>query len=514
MNKNLSTGFSMPGSLYPNQETSREKWAYTPHLPRLVCLIIWLGLLLGSALTFQVNAQEVNLNVLGTFRTGVFDEGTAEISAYDAGSQRIFFTNADANTVVILDASNPTNPTEIATIDLSAFGGGVNSVAVYEGLVAVAVEADVTQDPGSVVFFDVDGNFLNQVTAGALPDMVTFTPDGSKVLTANEGEPSGDYSVDPEGSITIIDLSNGVANATVSTADFTSFNNQFIDLRSVGIRLFGLNASVAQDLEPEYIAVSPDALPPLLPSRKTMPLAVVDIASATVTALVPLGTKDHSLPGNGIDASDRDNAINIANWPVNGYYMPDAIAAYQANGQTYLVTANEGDAREYDGLEEEARVNSIPLDPAAFPNAAELQRDASLGRLNITNVNGISQSKIFSATLTGDQEVPPVSTSAKGIAELRLNQEGTALSYKIIVYGLDFGPITGQEPQTEDTGDDVVMMHIHNGMRGMNGPVVLVFACPTRMMTIWKSPSMIMDQPPSPAFGMPMITVASRCLTL
>lgn len=110
--------------------------------------------------------------------------------------------------------------------------------------------------------------------------------------------------------------------------------------------------------------------------------------TVSVTAILDLGLKDHSLPGNGIDASDRDNAINIANWPVFGMYQPDAIASYEVGGQLYLVTANEGDARDYEGFAEEARVNSLTLDPEVFPNAEELQANANLGRLTVTNVNG------------------------------------------------------------------------------------------------------------------------------
>ena len=61
-------------------------------------------------------------------------------------------------------------------------------------------------------------------------------------------------------------------------------------------------------------------------------------------------------------------------------YQPDAIAAYEVSGQTYLVTANEGDARDYDGWSEEVRVADLTLDETAFPNAKELQSDGALGR--------------------------------------------------------------------------------------------------------------------------------------
>ena len=336
-----------------------------------------------------------DLNLLGSYNTGIFDEGAAEISSYDPGSNRLFFTNADDNSVVILDLSHPSSPTEVITIDMDPYGGGVNSVDVYLGLVAVAVEADPKTDPGSVVFFDVDGNFINSVEAGALPDKLTFSPDGSKVIVANEGEPSDDYTVDPEGSVSIIDVSgdiSAISSAQVSTADFTSFNGQEASLIADGVRIFGPGATAAQDIEPEYITVSPDGSTAYVTLQENNAIGVIDIATATVTDIFPLGYIDHSLAGNELDASDDDGMINIRNWPVRGLFMPDAIASYEVNGTTYLVTANEGDAREYeyevDGEDvvafiDESRIEDIELDPSIFTEA-DLQTDAKLGRLNIT----------------------------------------------------------------------------------------------------------------------------------
>ena len=55
---------------------------------------------------------------------------------------------------------------------------------------------------------------------------------------------------------------------------------------------------------------------------------MVDLRSARVTALHPLGAKDHSEPGNGIDTSDRDDSITIRQVPVSGLYLPDGITPY------------------------------------------------------------------------------------------------------------------------------------------------------------------------------------------
>ncbi|OAB62341.1 hypothetical protein AY599_14510 [Leptolyngbya valderiana BDU 20041] len=236
----------------------------------------------------------IELKAIGTFRTGIIDESAAEIVAHDPATQRLFVVNANSASVDVLDISTPSNPTKLFDIDATALGAGANSVAVANGIVAVAIENADTQAPGLVAFYDVNGNLLNSVTVGALPDMVTFTPDGTRVLVANEGEPNDEYTIDPEGSISIIDISAGVENATVSTADFQAFNSRLAELRDKGVRIFGPNASVAQDLEPEYIAVSPTGDKAFVALQENNAFAVVDIASSTVEDVLPLGFKDHS----------------------------------------------------------------------------------------------------------------------------------------------------------------------------------------------------------------------------
>ncbi len=242
----------------------------------------------------HVQAQDLELMPQSTFETGIFDEGAAEIVSYDRATSRLFFTNADANTIGILDISDPTNLTLVTNIDISTYGAGVNSCAFSNGILAVAVEADPVTDAGSVVFFNADGEFQAAVTVGALPDMVAFTPDGTKLIVANEGEPNDDYTIDPQGTISIIDLAGGVAAATVSTADFTAFDDKRASLINRGIRIFGPDASVSQDLEPEYITVTPDNTTALVALQENNALAVVDIASATVVDILPLGYKDHN----------------------------------------------------------------------------------------------------------------------------------------------------------------------------------------------------------------------------
>ena len=349
---------------------------------------------LGLAVCTTAGAQPslssgLSLKLIGQHRTGVFDDGAAEIVAHDPRNQRLFAVNASAASVDVMDINDPANPTLIGTIDATALGNSANSVAVHKGIVAVAIEAGDKQAPGVVAFYDATSlALLNSVEVGALPDMVTFTPNGRYLLVANEGEPDDAYAVDPEGSVSIVDLRYGVANAQVRTAGFDAYNDMADELRAKGVRIFGPGASVAQDLEPEYIAVSQDSRRAWVSLQEANALALIDIRRAKVIDILPLGTKDHSQAANALDASNRDGAINITTWPVKGMYQPDAIASYCFRGRTYIVTGNEGDSRDYDGFSEEARVKDLVLDPVAFPDAASLQEDENLGRLNITTTLG------------------------------------------------------------------------------------------------------------------------------
>lgn len=353
-------------------------------------LVPLLTILIAVGITDTAGADDetIELNPIGTFESGLFDQSAAEIVAYDPETQRVFIVNAQAAGIDVIDISVPSTPALVTMIDVRPFGAKANSVAVHDGVVAVAAENEITQDPGQVVFFDTDGQFLSAVTVGALPDMLTFTRNGNWVLVANEGEPNDAYSVDPEGSVSIIDVSDGAANVTqsdVRTADFTKFNNEPLD---PSIRIFGPNATVAQDLEPEFITTSHDSKTAWVTLQENNAIGILDIRAGKFTELVGLGFKDHSIAGNGFDASNRDGRINIRPWPTRGMFQPDAIASYRLKGDTFLVTANEGDSRDFAGFSEEERVKGLLLDPVAFPNASALQDEAALGRLKVTAANG------------------------------------------------------------------------------------------------------------------------------
>ena len=167
---------------------------------------------------------------------------------------------------------------------------------------------------------------------GALPDMVTFTSDGNTILAANEGEPDDDYQIDPEGSVSVINIAD-INRPIVQTATFTDFNSQKQNLIDAGVRIFGQKAdgtmsTVAEDVEPEYISISEDNQTAYVSLQENNAIAIVDIASATISDIQPLGAKDHSLEGNELDVSNDDGKINITTWPIMGMYMPDAIDTY------------------------------------------------------------------------------------------------------------------------------------------------------------------------------------------
>lgn len=295
-----------------------------------------------------VTPDSITLNYLGRYSANIFGASAAEIPAFDPVNQRIFIVNAQKGAVDVLNAADPTNPVLLQelTVESITEGAVVNSIAYKGGYLAVAVEAPTKTDNGWVALFDATSlEMLGYEQVGAQPDMVTFTPDGEYVLTANEGEPSTDYQIDPVGSISILGVSEGQL-VEVRTAGFSAFNTQADALRSAGVRIYGPNASVEQDLEPEYIAISSDSGTAWVSLQENNALAKVDIATATVTDILPLGYKDHGTAGNGLDVSDSDDAINIDTWPgVLGMYQPDSIAAYEVDGETLLVTANEGDSR-------------------------------------------------------------------------------------------------------------------------------------------------------------------------
>lgn len=327
-------------------------------------------------------STSVNFQYRSTINVG--GEGSAEISAYDPSTKKLFIVNVEVPQISVYSLNDLDNPVEEAPISVSSYGSP-NSVAVNNGVLAVAVEATVKQDPGFILVYNTDDQTLiNDYTVGALPDMVTFTKNGQIILSANEGEPNDDYTVDPNGTVSIINLKND----EVTTLDFTAFNGQEAALEAQGFRVFGPNATLAQDVEPEYITVSENSRIAWVSLQENNGIARINIRTKTIEEIYPLGFKDYSLPENSLDASDGDGVKELKNWPVFGMYQPDALVSAKIKGKDYIFSANEGDARDYDGFSEEERIEDLTLDASIFPPGDDLQTDLNIGRLEVTTELG------------------------------------------------------------------------------------------------------------------------------
>lgn len=340
--------------------------------------------------TIPAPSNALTLNLLASFSNTVTGANSAEIVAHDPTIQRLYIANSIGAKLDVVDFVNPSSPVLLYSVPINTYGN-INSVAVFNGTVAAAIENSNPQDSGKVVFFNQDGVFISQVKTGMMPDMITFNHSGTKVLTANEGEPNAAYTNDPDGSVTIVDISGGVSSVTqsnVAHATFTVYNGQEASLKAQGIRIYGPGANTAKDFEPEYVAVSKDDTRAWVTLQENNAVVEINIATASVTAIRPLGTKNHNLLNNGMDMSNTTKGINISNFPVKGFYLPDAIATYTVGGINYIITANEGDARAYAGFSEEVRISAANMDATKFPLATELKNNSVIGRLNITNQSG------------------------------------------------------------------------------------------------------------------------------
>lgn len=305
-------------------------------------------------------------------------EGAAEIVAYQASKKWIYAINSSGDEAVVniiptdtFDTAalvqdnegivSATNLTSAITLTLNDnTPGDANSIAIDENnqMLAVAMAAKNVGEAGQIAFYDISGDtpaFIKNVPAGFLPDMVTFNHDGTKVVVANEGEPNGDYSIDPEGSVSIINIVEGVVADTATNIDFTTYNSQQAELESDGFVFANptgrtingnvINTTVAMDLEPEYVSISKDNKYAYVSIQENNGLAIINLEDNSVE-LKSLGFKDWS--NLQIDASDKDGGVNFKSYPgLYGMYQPDTISSFSWKGANFIVSANEGDAREY-----------------------------------------------------------------------------------------------------------------------------------------------------------------------
>lgn len=321
-----------------------------------------------------------------------FDTSAAEIVNYDACTDKLYVVNAQAKRVDVLSLNESSAPSQTDFIDLTDAGtsagieiGAANSVAVFNGLVAVAIENNNKQEDGLIALYRSDDlSLITTFKTGALPDMVGFSKDGRYIATANEGEPNSDYSIDPEGSVTLVDLSKGINNADVTQIGFGEFDGVRSDELPKAVRISGPNASIVQDLEPEYLTFA-DNGKIYVALQENNAMAIIDPQSQSVEKIVALGEKSWS--NSKLDASNKDKIIgNLKSYPqLVGLYMPDTLDSYSVNGKTYIVSANEGDGREY-GF----KTTQAECDQAGFM----WDEDDYQGTPDYTNVKGSCLSHI------------------------------------------------------------------------------------------------------------------------
>ncbi|MFZ4524956.1 MAG: choice-of-anchor I family protein, partial [Chlorobium sp.] len=379
----------------------------------------------------------------------------AEISAFDAASGRLFVTSFSGLQVVSVDEH--LQMTLLGTISIGI--NDLNSVAVKNGIVAVAVAAADKTQQGSVYFLNADGDIssptmtLGSVRVGANPDMLTFSADGKTVLVANEGEMAS-LTSNPEGSVSIIDLSNGAAAATVKTASFTAFNTKFAELRAEGVRLFD-GITVANDLEPEYISISPDGKTAFVTLQENNAIGILDIATATFTDIVPLGFK--SWLGLPLDGSDKDGYKPSTTLPVFGQYMPDGIGSFTGNdGKTYYIIANEGDDRSDFMSPDAVKLKDIgtyvdqtsgknfSLDPELIEKYGNLLSTSAIGNLRISLAPGNN------GDIDGDGVIEQIQAYGARSFSI-LNADGTIVfdsGSQIEQFAASTGPFNSSDPST------------------------------------------------------------------
>lgn len=358
------------------------------------------------------------MTLTGRYQSSSTGEGAAEIVQYHLASNSVFTINGDlGNRIEVVTLQNLPNQALLSpttSFNLSGVNydlpnnidvdgetiavSDINSIALHENLLAVAIahQNDVLENGVILVYnVNVNGTFDSSdfvaIRVGVLPDNVAFSKDGSKIVVANEAQATNDAADDRKGSISIIEVNNGVPEGTATTLYFDGFNNQTIS----GINLNPDAIDLAHAIEPEYVTISDDSSTAYVTLQEVNALATVDLNTKSILSVKGLGFKDHSLLSNQLDASDKDNKVNIRNYDnLLGLYQPDTITNYQVNGTTYLLTANEGDAG--DGFQDvDERVEDLALDAIAFPDAVNLQTDDQLGRLKVVPYLGKNQSGEF-----------------------------------------------------------------------------------------------------------------------
>ena len=426
----------------------------------------------------DVLMTQLGMSPVGTFATNAYNAGGAEIVAFDAGSKRMFLVNAVAAEIQVVSLADPANPVLVGKLDLKGYATTtgsapqVNSVASAGGVVAVALaDADPTK-AGKLVLFKADLTVSTTAAApsdaraldtGVGPDMVTFTPDGKRLLVANEAESINERaSTDAfynagapfvaNGGITVVTLgseaASAIANATVQQIDFSAYNGKEGLLRERGVRI-AAGATAANDLEPEYIAVSPDGKQAMVTLQENNAVAVLNLSGATasIVDIVALGYKNHARGDLVMTAYDTLSSTELGTIGtdvfgkavpaggfsglhytglVNGKMRFLSVSDRGPNGEPVNVDADAALERPFVLPNYQARVSTLEFDPVSeqlsIVSTTLLTRADGTPLTGLPNIPGTDEEPV--------QIVPATDTTKTGT----FTSGTTTLGYKTLAY--------------------------------------------------------------------------------
>ena len=406
----------------------------------------------------------LQMELAGRYNSGAMSEegGSLEIVQFNARNGFAYAVSGLKGTLIAIDLNGDMSGSMAADLSGNAYDlkdiveadgftyGDMTSVAVSPDgrTLAVAIQAEDYDKEGVVAVFTCknDGtlSLIKTVSVGVQPDMVTFTPDGSKILTANEGEPRMGYSdssaVDPNGSVSIIDAKTfAVETVGFSTFDSSEARQALVDKDIV----LKKNTAPSVDLEPEYIACTDDTA--YVSCQEANAIAVLDLDNAQFTGIYSVGFEDYSKVAIDIDKKDEKYAPKTYE-SLRGIRMPDGISLYEADGETYLLTANEGDARTWP-VETEVDTNEIKNDES--PNGKKFKKKVTW--FNVDQYDGLEAGTDY---IFGGRSFTLFKVTANGLEE-------------IFDSGSDFERITNEKlPEYFNCSNDTIEIEDRSGKKG------------------------------------------------
>ena len=367
-------------------------------------------------------------------------QDTLAVTDNSAGGIRLYRHNGTAfanHATVDVAAWFTANPvadfvySDVTSVALSTDGSGIGVAAAINGsTVNVGGTNYTTSIPqlGRLVFFNLEtGAVIGSVAAGYHPDMVAIK--NGKVAVANEAQHawagSGAVniatfdSVQQPGSVTVADLTGldkntlaaALATLPVTTTDFSGVSGMISGLRD-HTSFDPANEKLKHfHIEPEYIAFSPDNTQLFVGLQENNAIAVLNLADNTWANITGLGQQAIT-----IDASDEDDLFDVTN-ACFGLPMPDSLATWTAGGNTYIITANEGDARVDDGDIKRLGTgsgNAVSIYGLAS-DFAPSTTDLDFGRLNIL-VDQSLNGPVFPTTAPNSDINKIVSMGTRGLS--------------------------------------------------------------------------------------------------